>query len=78
MKCLPISGKKLNIILVCVMPLTVFIFRSNENIRNFVRSHVCNVQILPFKAKHPLLHLGLILLGYNQLFIFRPSAIITV
>jgi hypothetical protein len=40
MKCLPISGEKLSIILVCVELLMMTILRSTEHIRNFVRSSV--------------------------------------
>jgi hypothetical protein len=40
MKCLLTPGEKLNIILMCVMPLTVSILRSTEHIRNFVKSSV--------------------------------------
>jgi len=39
-KFLPIPVQKLNIILMCVMPLMVPILRSTEHVRNFVRSSV--------------------------------------
>jgi len=37
MKCLPIPGEKLNIVLMCVVPLMVAILRSSEPIGYFVR-----------------------------------------
>jgi hypothetical protein len=40
MKCLPVPGKKMNIILMCALPLTVPILSSSENLRNFERSSV--------------------------------------
>jgi hypothetical protein len=40
MKCLVVSGEKLNIILMCVMALIVPLLRSTEHIRNVMRSSV--------------------------------------
>jgi len=40
MKCLPIPGKKLNIVFICVMLLMVPLLRSTEHIRSFVRYSV--------------------------------------
>jgi len=40
MKYLPIRGEKLNIVLICVVPLMVPILRSNEHISNFVSGPV--------------------------------------
>jgi hypothetical protein len=37
MKCLPIPGEKMKIVLMCDVPLTVPILRSTEHIRNFRR-----------------------------------------
>jgi len=37
----PIPGEKLNIVLMCVVPLMVPILRSAEHIRNFVRYERC-------------------------------------
>jgi hypothetical protein len=39
-KCLSVHGEKLDIVLMCVVPLMVPILRSTEHIRNFVRSSV--------------------------------------
>lgn len=40
MKCLPVSSERLNIILMCVVPLMVTIKRRTGHIRNFVMSSV--------------------------------------
>jgi len=40
MKCLPMPGKKVTIILKCIAQLMAYILRSTEHIRNFVRSSV--------------------------------------
>jgi hypothetical protein len=40
MKCLPTHGKKLNIILLCVVPQMELILKSTEHIKNVVRSIV--------------------------------------
>jgi len=39
-KCLPMPGKKINFVLMCVVPQMVSILRSTGQIRNFVRSSV--------------------------------------
>jgi hypothetical protein len=67
MECLSISGKKLNIVLICVMPLMVPIFRYIDT-RNFVRSDAWKCinfsnklhgwryimfYLLLFRARHP-------------------------
>jgi hypothetical protein len=40
MKCFPIPGEKLNIVLMCVVPLMVPILRSAKHISNYVRFSV--------------------------------------
>jgi hypothetical protein len=64
-KCMAVSGKKLNTILMYVVPLMGPILRSTEHIRNFVRSSVWRCTdfsrtlygwdmfyLVSFKAKH--------------------------
>jgi hypothetical protein len=40
MKCLPVPGKKLNTVFICVMSLMVSMWRATKHVRNFVRSNV--------------------------------------
>jgi len=52
-KCLPVPVQKLNIVLMCVVPLIVSMLRSTEYVRNVVRSSVwtcikfCNTRVYP-------------------------------
>jgi hypothetical protein len=47
MKCLPIHGEKMNIDLMCVVPLIVLIMRSTEHIKALLCPVFENVSISP-------------------------------